>query len=329
MVADHCGVYLWLPGFAAVKCFFVVSGFLISHVFVKYSSWSDFFKSRFLRLFPVYWATMILSLIYFELASRNSFVPKNPQPFGETFLERIFQFLQNLTIFTSDLNWFFRSFYRDGYSNVDHLIIPPIWSVALELYFYLMLPLLIRFSTRKLVVLVICVFFLQSTLYSYGFNSEPWHARFFIFELPYFVFGMLSYRSLVLFQNLFRNPYLRYSIFFVLFASIVVDSFLIESLPVLYENNFYLYGCFMALLIALFLPSLFLQGNSQIGKYLGDLSYLIYLWHYTFVTLIKSSNYTLDGFTLVLSLSVLHGIITRELIGRRIEKYRAKRYRTS
>jgi peptidoglycan/LPS O-acetylase OafA/YrhL len=68
VITAHSHLYFGLPiltgGSDSVKLFFMISGFYIAFILLENSTYkesaSKFFYNRFLRLFPLYWVTLIL-----------------------------------------------------------------------------------------------------------------------------------------------------------------------------------------------------------------------------------------------------------------------------
>ena len=329
VVFDHSRINLVVPGFVAVKCFFVISGFLISHVYYSYEKPRDFYKSRVFRLFPVYWIAMIFACIYFLFTVTFLNTKENPLVIGNSFTKIILQLFQNSLIVTTDLNWFHTTFYGDSRSSLDHIWIPPIWSVALEIYFYLLIPVLIKISSKILVSSILILVCLQSLFYIKGYNSEPWHARFFFFEVSFFLMGILSYRLMAMHSDFFRKNHYLYLMIFLITLVLMNTEVIIEKFPIVYGNKYYLTGILLTILLTFTLPFLFLQIKSKSDTFVGDLSYLVYIWHYTFVTIFRALNISYNIFYPVLALTLIHAVLTKMLVADRIEKMRHKRYKKS
>src|SRR5262249_19746754 len=78
--------------------------------------------------------------------------------------------------------------------NSNALIIPQGWSLALELWFYLLVPLLWRASDRTLWIIVAASVALRLTLIAFSLPFFPSQQRVFPPEIMVFVLGMLSFR---------------------------------------------------------------------------------------------------------------------------------------
>lgn len=115
-------------GWAGVDLFFVLSGFLITNILIKYKNRENYFKSfymrRVVRIFPIYYLVIIplVLLNYFALQNRAIW-------------EQIsyFFYLQNFAALGSEFLF-----------GLEHT-----WSLAIEEQFYLFFPFVIRFLPLK------------------------------------------------------------------------------------------------------------------------------------------------------------------------------------
>lgn len=120
-------------GRMAVMCFFLVSGYLITRVCcLRYHQGLDGFRrfvlNRFLRIYPTYWAVLLLSiaivLIFPSLAAK--FHPNYVLP------ENLFEWLPQIAIFgllTLQVE-------------AEKILVLPAWSLNIELIYYLLISVL-------------------------------------------------------------------------------------------------------------------------------------------------------------------------------------------
>jgi peptidoglycan/LPS O-acetylase OafA/YrhL len=155
------------------------------------------------------------------------------------------------------------------------LLIPQAWSLGVELTFYLIAPFIIR---RK--NLLICIFIgsiaLRIFIIKMGFGlTDPWTYRFFPTELAFFILGAFSHQFLLpLFKRLLKTNIEKVGryITFGMIAYVCVY-FLIPG-----DKAFKSLLLFSIFVIAL--PFAFLyQSKSPIDKWIGELSYPIYICH--------------------------------------------------
>ena len=162
VIAFHCAtlmrVVLQVPpaqpiafaadgGWVGVTLFFVLSGYLITGILAdtrqRRGYFRNFYARRFLRVFPVYYAVLLLVLLVLPRA--NVFdLPMDPDtPYWPSF----FAYLTNVFVVVNR-DWF--SYY-----------LAPTWSLAIEEQFYLAWPLVIwllspRAASRVCVALIAC-----------------------------------------------------------------------------------------------------------------------------------------------------------------------------
>ena len=124
-------------GWVGVQLFFVLSGFLITGILLDTRRASNYFKSffgrRILRIFPLYYGTLIIAFIVAPLLSTL------PAGFQHDYEHQAWL-------------WFYLSnWYTDGIQGFPHY-----WSLALEEQFYFVWPLLVYHCAPKR-LLAICI----------------------------------------------------------------------------------------------------------------------------------------------------------------------------
>jgi peptidoglycan/LPS O-acetylase OafA/YrhL len=124
-------------GYYGVDLFFVLSGFLITNILIKENgktnlkNWFNFIGRRALRIFPIYYLTILLLLIF------------DYQPLKQELLY--------VATYTYNYAW---EYYKLPLSNISHF-----WSLAVEEQFYLVWPIIIlMFLKFKKGLLLIMVF---------------------------------------------------------------------------------------------------------------------------------------------------------------------------
>jgi peptidoglycan/LPS O-acetylase OafA/YrhL len=192
----------WIHGFGgenAVEIFFVISGFYIAMILDKtYSNKWNFYKNRFLRLYPIYY--IICGLVLIRATAIPSFFSDlfhHPAPVLAV------ANTANATLFGTDwlmfLQWrdsalHFGSFLHSDFPIYSAMLIPQAWSLGIEVTFYLLAPSICRLRTRYVALLGLLLFGIKGLYWAKGLNVDPWSYRFFPFELPMFVLGILLYR---------------------------------------------------------------------------------------------------------------------------------------
>ena len=72
---DTQGAFKLIDGDAAVQCFFAISGFYMALVLgERYGDVRGFYFNRALRLFPTYWAVVLLTIVLAAIARQPNFI---------------------------------------------------------------------------------------------------------------------------------------------------------------------------------------------------------------------------------------------------------------
>lgn len=327
----------------AVKSFYIISGFYMALILnEKYvginSSYKLFITNRLLRLFPIYWIVLLLTIsysvflsihtngndlgsftcyaAYWDVMSLGSFI--------YLVFTNLFLFLQDTIMFlgldTSNGHLFFTSNFRNNTPELyTFLIIPQAWTVGIEITFYLIAPFLVRRKLKIIILLILLSLMLRAILYYYfNLNFDPWTYRFFPTELVFFLLGIVSYHGYKKIQNLsIKKTHLKLIWFSVLGVTIFHN-----FLPIPFKDSLYLAGFFIAL------PFIFiLTKNWKKDAYIGELSYPIYISHILIVTITKSLTIS-NGFVLGLTYTIAligFSLLLNNFVAKSIEKIRQKR----
>ena len=228
----------------------------------------------------------------------------------------------------SDLTWFFPHAFGDRHS-VHLLLIPPIWTLSLELVFYALCPLLIRAKSSTLWLIVAIAFAARAIGYSLGLDDNPWHARFIGFEMAYFVLGILAFRD---------GPRLRgiwgIALIAALFAFAVWFNELVKAVPLpnVYNREDYVHSLLFYALLLVTLRTLFeFTRTSAVDRYLGEYSYPVYLLHYIFVIVLVHSGvaegWGVNPGRLVIALTLMHAALLIQFVQLPIDRYRHRAFR--
>ncbi len=339
VVFQHCPWKtgsVFVGGQLAVQAFYIISGFLISHILLSNDAYQDplkFYYNRFLRIYPIYWAIAIITLLgaYFVLHEYFSVYHKVPFGVDAAFVAA------NLGIFGLDWLMFF------GISGGDLHVVPDFkhadillyhgvlveqaWTLGVELTFYLFAPMIVR-STKLLFTCLAVSAAIKASLYAAGLaQNDPWGCRFFPAELSFFLMGVVSNQYILPFwrKYLLTPAHAHAPRYATLLISGVLMTFLLMPLdrvitiPLLFA------------LIAVLLPLTFLdQNGSPLDKAIGELSYPIYIGHMIVVRAVSgilNRHQVSDPLIItVLSvlLSILFAVILNELLSKPIERYRRR-----
>ncbi len=150
----------------SLDLFFILSGFLIGGILLRARSKPDYYKTfyrrRFYRILPLYYAWIALFCVLYFVAQGWGLAP----PQGRSTLLYLGSFVFLFQNFSPAI---IRSTY----------IVQPTWTLALEEHFYLLIPLCIRrMSSRRLVQSLIAAIVLapvfRGVLFKYIGNRSDW-----------------------------------------------------------------------------------------------------------------------------------------------------------
>lgn len=169
---SHAGLSAPMNASYAVQFFFVISGYYMAQILDgPYKGDAlRFYANRALRIFPAYWIVAGVTFALMVLA--DSTWPMARMVRGEFF--DLGAVLANLLIFGQDFI---------AQSNPQLLLVVPAWSIAMELYFYLLAPLLVRVPTRYLIVIGLVL------------SWQSQHILLAHAQLCFFIAGIVIYRT--------------------------------------------------------------------------------------------------------------------------------------
>lgn len=285
--ANPGGLSLFLSGGAAVYVFFVISGYYMQMVLeTKYSrarlggGWlRSFYLARYLRLFPAYAVACLILLGVFFWGDSGNDVMTRPITHGlELFASGRFKeslyagflLLSNLTMFGLNV------------PSVADILVPPSWTLGVELSFYALAPFLLNQPNR---VLSAAVFLgLLARLIPYNTHTPL------LAGIDMFCLGALVYRgrdALMLVDALFNK--LRPAGVFVLLALVVTFTLPRWDFLGIAKTHNELDVLVYPFVFALIIPSLFkMTANSAVDRFIGELSYPFYIFHQIIVDALQA-----------------------------------------
>lgn len=256
--------WIWLNGGTAVMLFYVISGFLIGYVLdKKYSEAArgnlEFYRSRFIRIFSLYWPLLaIFALAYPRLV-----------PHG------LRDGLVSLFIVGGD--WVVPFADYPAAHNPYFPFLGQAWSVASELTFYAMAPLVFR-SIRLTATLCAVSLAIHIPLQIEFPQDQAWTYHFFPGALWLFMAGDIARRIAKRYPALYGDA---------AGAAAIVGAIIFLRLTMWKGGTFgaFFYpmvGCF-----ALSLPWLFERTKDhRVMNFFGNLTYPIYLTHAAVIVLV-------------------------------------------
>lgn len=347
VVLTHAGSpFIFFGGQIDVQLFYVISGFLISYVLVeqkRYSTIGNFYVSRYLRLYPIYF--LVASFTFFVVVLSSFGLVKEYQffefPKNAPFEANVLLAIANATLFFQDWIMFFSvennqlifstDFAKSEVVLYRGLLFPQAWTLGLELSFYLIAPFIL---TKKRILFTVLGLSIAVRLFliSSGLATRvPWSFRFFPAELTFFLMGALAHQILLPFYikqiSIEKvGKYAKLSTIAIIFLALIFWPLPISpNIKILF-----LFASFTILLPLIFLFKL--KGGWD--KKIGELSYPIYICHILVIYFVVA---VLDEFyiknTLLITifsvvLSILFSILLNKVIGIPVEslrnRYRAK-----
>lgn len=309
-----------IPGDRSVECFFIISGFYMGMIFSNYRTKSDFYLSRFFRLFPTYLFCLLLAIGggYFAYKT-NILINIWHKSHGG-----LLTFCNLFCVFTDFIHLLGAFSLRWDFD----LLLRQAWSLSHELYFYLLLPLFGSMKKQSFICIFLSSFLLKiifhltdpmDTVKKIGLSYSAWSYFFFPSQLYLFMAGLIVQKYVSVINDYFIRLFV---LFFI--VSLIIFYYTINTLfcSYFFSSSFPMFNCIFSILFACTLPTIFaISRDNKIDRCIGECSYFIYLSHFAVRQFLgKLENAAL--YTLVIS-TVL-GLTFNWLIQRRIDEFRLK-----
>ncbi len=293
-----CDSYL-VGGRNAVQLFYIISGFLIAHVLQTNKSYVDpmkFYANRVLRIYPIYLAVAVLSLLIYRGGYHYFFEIYREIPASADALlvfSNLFLFGQDEVMFCDVRDG--QLVYTFGLPPAQTplwigLIVPQAWTLEVELCFYALAPFILR-RMPWLIALLLLSAAIRGYLFAIGLGTrDPWSYRFFPAELSLFLLGALAQRyalpawvAFIAWSNggPSRASWIPAAGTLAIIAMCLVYGMVplgdIIRVPALF------------VLVLVLLPLAFLwQNHSRLDRAIGELSYPIYVCHLMVILSLKA-----------------------------------------
>lgn len=302
----------------AVGLFFMISGFYMSLILSdKYkNSLKTFYLNRALRIFPTYWLVLLLGVFFIGTEYTNIINSLKTSTLGTN----IYYLVSNVFVFGSDaaylvsadsvgLHWdpFGISPSHNGFS---FLVIPTVFTIAIELMFYVVAPFLVRNVKLTIGVLFASIVY-HMVIIATGNVNIAFQYHIFPASFLYFTLGILAHKMYL--NKEFKLQKSFYVIFALLASSILVIQPLLPNLFIF--------------LFPFVLPYLFeLTKNNKVDRFIGDLSYPLYIVHYSVLKYCWAHQVPgpLLGLRVTL-ISLVISIVILVAFEKPIERFRARR----
>ena len=290
------------PGVIAVISFFLVSGYVMTALIHK--NYFDrkkivlFYLDRVFRIYPQYLFNIVIVLSIYFVFGLSSHYLSQPSLTG---------LIQNILIIPM-------GFYMTPWVGENFILIPPAWSLGIEFCFYILVPFIIINKLKKITFSLSYIIFLIAYM---GILPTDYFGYRLIFGTIYiFICGSFLYEN----NNIIKNNPLKFILTFSVFLLILT-----------FVNQHFLLPYNREVLIGLIfgIPALSLVvklDKSYLDNFLGNLSYGIFLSHYSFVFIFEELGiHWNSGSTLLMLLfSILLSIIGFYYFEKPVIKFRKK-----
>ncbi len=318
---SHIGSIGWIPtvpaGFA-VYSFFIMSGFYITlGLNERYKSATDnveFYVGRALRLWPAYLFSILILIptgmfeYTFNLIMQMPFLMKAVALFSNTFMLGSDLLLHMSAV---DGHIKFSEYGIDpAHNGASTILNIPVWTLSIEIMFYLVAPFIVRSLKRSVIYFSIGVVYLVLTKHFSSALPFPVRTDLY-FPGPSFYFGlgvMAYWLPKVLGKNL--------AVGVASYAAILAAILLCSILPLGLTLSFFA-------LTVLCRPVFDKTRNSRLDQWFGDLSYPIYITHIPITIIVRWLGW-FEATPMSYFASIIVGtIFVVYVIEKPIEKYRA------
>ncbi len=317
------GKLYFAQGDMGVSFFFVLSGFLITHIIYfeketkKSINITNFYARRILRIWPVYFMVLIGSIILSKLNLQN--LPYEVG-FKPEFLPWYFGFISN--------------FYMIKIGGLS-VILAILWSISIEEQFYFVWPLIVSFVKEKFITIILGLIIIGSTIFRL-INADNYNI---VHYSTFSVLSDLALGCLVGFLT-FKIPKSENKIkalfnkknTLVLYVSLIIAT-LIKMFPPQWLSASNIYKAILPLIFSSIFILIILEQNyssnsffkaSKIKSitYLGQISYGLYAYHAIAIAVIFSifSTLNIKNGILISIISFVFTILVSHLSYKYIEK---------
>ena len=309
----------------AVFSFFILSGFLMTLIMHQSYGYSKsglkkYLINRGLRLFPVYWALLIVTISIVILVGKENAATFHS---AMTIPNTISEWLSNI----------FLMFIGEYPIDVTPRLAPATWALSIELFFYLLIGLGIS-KTRKLSLLWLSISVLYAIYFNFTEHLGLGYGSLLSASLP-FAMGACTYHYKEAIYEMITSSKLQIILVTCFVANLLIatNGHLIVQTSEAWKLGFI---CRLAnLILSLFMTVLLFKHdkalNNTFTRLLGDMSYPVYIFHWAGALLtayLLNSGYnkplSIWVFLLGLILTLVISLITDRLIATPVEILRKR-----
>lgn len=256
-------------GYNGVHLFFIISGFVIFWSLNNTKKPLDFIVSRFARLYPIYWAALILTFLFI-----TTFGLPGREVSSSSFFANFLMFHEYFNI-----------------PNVDGAY----WTLKVELTFYLWIFIIFILNLLKQIDFFILFLLIIGIVLNFNIIETPEIIKelLFIKWLPFFSIGICLYK-------IYIKEFKKITIFNLLLA--IINTIFIFSF------KSFLFYCFFTILVHCAVNQNLRFLSNSILKFFGSISYSLYLLHQNigYVIIRKGYEYNLNSkATMILTILII------------------------
>lgn len=257
-------------GKTAVIVFLMISGISVGYSFMK--SKEGFLKRRFLRIYPLYFIAVI-GTVALQYYLGSPYLVKDTD----------YSVAGNLTSLSNFM-------LLQGIVSLPIMYNSPLWSISVEFFFYLILPLLYVLRLRY----VYCIALLSLILYiahSFLFPIELYGVQHIIYVWPFVIGFLIAVRK----QFWAVIPLILIGAFGIYY------NFIMEVVSEKYAFIWFLFSV-VSIICILYLKINLSDLIKKIFNFLGDISYSLYLFHIPFYFILYHIGIRDDNFYVILAI---------------------------
>jgi peptidoglycan/LPS O-acetylase OafA/YrhL len=319
----------------AVCCFYAISGFYMQLLLAGPDvSIRNFYISRACRIFPLYWAFTAITFL--------AQAPSDLWQIADHMLVKAIYLVNTLTLIGHDAvtlvqyNPETRHFSPllflgnpapGNWVGYNLTVLGQAWSLSVELLFYALAPLLLKFRTRWVCGILLGSASIKAYIASLGVYETFWIDAFFPAELMFFLSGALGfrvYKAVFAGNRTFALP--SRVVNGIAITACVGATVIWGNDKALIDSHWFAIYFSITILTALMLPWIFNASKSNLAdRWLGNLSYPIYLSHLAVVQVMKD-HLRIDSLLAIILGTVAVSVIAYCLLEEPVDRFRHRRF---